>query len=206
MWTENKPQMLASEMTQYRDKTFSFDDDQANQFKNKPLQFWKFVEEKTPELVFIRFILSKHQVHLNEKKVMKIAQLRANQRKKNTKKLDIKKLNSMQVHIQNNNSISIGMNMNNEVSVNVESNTNQMIEETDSSDEEEKPELILDELDCTQVVNEWFIELEDEVYETEDYNLDNSEILHLAEDPPAKWDLNALFSSSSLLNLASIEL
>ncbi|CAG8684092.1 21272_t:CDS:2, partial [Gigaspora margarita] len=123
------------------------------------------------------FIHSKHRVHFNEKKVMKIAQLRANQHKENTKKLDIKKLNSMQVHTQNNNSMSI-MNTNNEVSVNVESNTNQMIKETDSSDEEEEYKLILDELDY------------------------NSEILHPAKDPQAKWDLNALFSSSSLLNLA----
>ncbi|KAF0504547.1 hypothetical protein F8M41_019493 [Gigaspora margarita] len=95
------------------------------------------------------FIHSKRRVRFNEKKVMKIAQLRANQHKENTKKLDIKKLNSMQVHTQNNNSMSI-MNTNNEV----ESNTNQMIEETDSSDEEEEPGLILDELDCTRVVNE----------------------------------------------------
>ncbi|CAG8698329.1 16542_t:CDS:1 [Gigaspora margarita] len=166
--------MLASEMTQYRDKTFLFDDYQANQFKNKPLQFWKYIEEEMPELAFISkrlfsivvnsasveqlfsdmgFIYSKHRVCLNEKKVMKIAQLRANQHKKNTKKLDIKKLNSMQVHTQNNNSMSI-MNMNNKVSVNVESNTNKMIEETDSSDKEEELELILDKLDCTRVVNE----------------------------------------------------
>ncbi|CAG8796312.1 18062_t:CDS:1, partial [Gigaspora rosea] len=49
--------------------------------------------------------------------------------------------------------------------------------------DEEEPKLILDELDCTLVVNEWFIELEDEVYETETYDLDNTEILHLVEDP-----------------------
>ncbi|KAF0511323.1 hypothetical protein F8M41_018273 [Gigaspora margarita] len=80
----------------------------------------------------------------------------------------------MQVHTQNNNSISIGMNMNNKVSVNMESNTNQMIKETDSSDEEEEPELTLDELDCTRVVNEWFIELKGGVYEIEDNDLNNT--------------------------------
>ncbi|RIB27525.1 hypothetical protein C2G38_2160385 [Gigaspora rosea] len=41
LWTGNKLQMLASEMAQYRDKTFPFDDYQVNQFKNKPLRFWK---------------------------------------------------------------------------------------------------------------------------------------------------------------------
>ncbi|CAG8501814.1 18324_t:CDS:2 [Dentiscutata erythropus] len=86
MWAENKPQTLANKMTQYHDKTFSFDDYQANQFKNTPLQFWKYVKEEAPELAFI-------------------------------------------------------------ISVNVESSTNQMIKETDSSDEEIEP-------DCTQVVYE----------------------------------------------------
>ncbi|CAG8515375.1 14606_t:CDS:2 [Dentiscutata heterogama] len=217
MWAGNKPQTLANEMTQYRDKTFPFDDYQANQFKDTPLRFWKYVEEEAPELAFIinsasverlfsdmGFIHSKRQVRLNEKKVMKIAQLRANQRKENMKKLDSKKLNSMQIHAQKKSSIN-NMNTNNEVSVNVESSTNQMIEETDSSDEEIESELILDELDCTRVVNEWFMELDDEVYEAEDYDLDNTEILHLAEDPQAKWNLNTLFSST-LSNLSSIEL
>ncbi|CAG8787156.1 22870_t:CDS:1, partial [Dentiscutata erythropus] len=101
----------------------------------------------------IGFIYSKHQVHLNKKKVMKIAQLWANKRKKNMKKLDLKKLNSMQIHAQKKSSI-ININMNNKVSVNVKSSTNQIIKENNSSDKEIEPELILDELDCIQVVNE----------------------------------------------------
>ncbi|CAG8813875.1 18450_t:CDS:2, partial [Dentiscutata erythropus] len=81
------------------------------------------------------------------------------------------------------------------------SSTNQMIEETNSSDKEIEPEPILDKLDCTRVVNEWFMKLDNEVYKAKDYDLDNTEILHPAEDPQAKWNLNTLFSST-LLNLS----
>ncbi|CAG8513518.1 6655_t:CDS:2 [Cetraspora pellucida] len=189
----------------------------SNQFKDTPLQFWKYVEEEAPELAFIinsanveqlfsdmSFIHSKRRVRLNEKKVIKIAQLQANQHKENMKRLDSKKLNNMQIHAQKKSSIN-NMNMNNEVSVNVKFSTNQMIEETNSSNKEIESELILDELNYTRVVNEWFIELDNEVYETKDYDLNNTEILHLAEDPQAKWNLNTLFSST-LSNLLSIEL
>ncbi|CAG8615075.1 8924_t:CDS:2 [Cetraspora pellucida] len=141
-----------------------------------PLQFWKYVEEEAPELAFISKRLFSIVVNLA----------------KNIKKLDSKKLNSMQIYAQKKSSIN-NMNMNNEVSVNVESSTNQMIKETDSSDEKIESELILNKLDY------------DEVYEAEDYDLDNTEILHLAEDPQAKWNLNTLFSLT-LSNLSSIEL
>ncbi|KAF0501871.1 hypothetical protein F8M41_019940 [Gigaspora margarita] len=53
MWTGNKPQILAREMTQYHDKTFPFDNSQTGQFKDDPFGFWKYVERETPELAFI---------------------------------------------------------------------------------------------------------------------------------------------------------
>ncbi|KAF0501870.1 hypothetical protein F8M41_019939 [Gigaspora margarita] len=161
---------------------------------------------------------------------MKVAQLRANQRKERMQKLDIKKLKSQQVHndkqkgnlysnnnVNTNSEASVNMNSeasvnmndkvpvntNNEVSANIESNANKF-EEIDSTDEEVEPEFISSELDCTRDINEWFVELDNEMYEDDD--LDTIEALYPADDPEAKWNLNTLFLSSMSLYLSNIEL
>ncbi|CAG8782723.1 22717_t:CDS:2, partial [Dentiscutata erythropus] len=128
MWTGNIPQILACEIIQYHAKIFLFDNSQTGQFKDDP-----FVNSASVEHLFSdRFIHSKHRVRLNEKKVMKVAQLRANQQKERIQKLDIKKLKSQQVHnnkqkgnLYSNNNVNTNskasVNMNSEASVNMNS-------------------------------------------------------------------------------------
>ncbi|CAG8532001.1 7843_t:CDS:2 [Racocetra fulgida] len=67
--------------------------------------------------------------------------------------------------------------MGNNVSINtnaevLELNTNEIVEKINSTDEEIDSELILNKSDCMPVINKWFIELDNEIYET-DYSLDN---------------------------------